>query len=124
MVRVLNHLVAMPSLQIVRGGPIARWASVLIGCWLFLSPWILHRPDRAHHVIGLCVATIGLAGMLVPTVRYMNAAIAVMLVVTAISFHRQPPRLLWSDILSGFSLLSSSLLPTLRRRRSKRVINR
>jgi hypothetical protein len=104
------------DVRVVRGGPLARWASVAAGAWIFVSPWVLRTASPGHHGLGVVVMLVALAALIVPSARWLNVAAAVVLVGAPILFGWEARRLLASDVLAGLALLTSATLPTLFRR--------
>jgi hypothetical protein len=97
--------------HVVRGGPLARWSSVILGAWLFLSPWVLAVPNMSDHIAGVLVMLFALLALEYPAFRLVNVGLAAALIAGALFSRSQPPRLLWNDGLVGLALLTAASLP-------------
>jgi hypothetical protein len=86
----------------------------MLGIWLLLSAFIWpHSPVSRTNtwVVGLIIAIVGMAGMLAPSVRWMNTAAGAWLLLSSIWFYPVMGVAAWNNSAVAAIVLVLSFVP-------------
>jgi len=103
----------------------ARLVNVLLGLWLFLSPFLwLHSPAQRVRAwtVGILVVGAALAGLAgLKAGRLVNAALGGYLIVSALFLPRTLSATFWNHLLVGFALALFAFTSRLTELRGRRA---
>jgi hypothetical protein len=94
----------------------ARWATLILGSWLFLSAFLWpHTQDLQTDtwLVGMFVVTFSLLAMALPGARKLNAVVAAWLLVSSLLLGRATPGTLVHNVVLAIAIFGLSLVPPL-----------
>jgi hypothetical protein len=91
----------------------ARIASILIGCWLFLSTFVWEQtPSQAYNawICGVLAASFAALAIAQPKIRYFNSALGIWLFLSAWVLPTSNLKTLWNCVACGIAIFFLSLV--------------
>jgi hypothetical protein len=92
---------------------VARNINVILGFWLFLSAFMWphgHSEFVNTVILGLVTMFVALIAFGVPTLRFLNTAVGVWLILSWFVLSRSSGATAWNNILAGVAIVGVSLL--------------
>jgi hypothetical protein len=93
----------------------ARVCEIALGAWLFASAFAFGESGAAHTdalLLGALAFCIGIASLLVPTLRWLNMALSVVLFLTCWAFAHASAGALWNGLLIAVAIFCLSIVPS------------
>jgi hypothetical protein len=92
-----------------------RAANVVLGIWLFLSAFLLPHNSTSQTntwIVGILIAGVATLAMYTPSIRWVNAALAVWLFLSTIWLYPATTATSWNNTIVAIAVLLVSLMPT------------
>lgn len=96
-------------------GKQARIISIIAGVWLFISAfvWPHSEPQFVNTwIIGAATAIVAAIGRAVPSIRYVNTALAAWLFISAWALQTNSPGTTWNNVIVAVVIFVASLTGT------------
>lgn len=115
----------MPTRSRINASHWQDWVNLLLGGWLFVSPWVLGYADLPapawnSWVLGVVVAAISVAALIqfAQWEEWVNAILGLWLLISpwVMGFAQDAPAALWNHVLLGIVVAALAIWDVLRNR--------
>lgn len=99
-----------------RSSPMARRANLVLGVWLFISPFLWpHSLDSRPNtrIVGLLITVCAAIAVVLPVARWANTALAVWLFLSTLTIFHVETATSWDNVIVSILVLVFSLAPSM-----------